>query len=83
MNQYIERPITKESLVLDFAIKYRIPPSQAAVLPALFERASSEADMSVTRFIINANANSELGEYIKSIAITVSSQMEQQHEHSL
>lgn len=66
-----------ESLLLTFAELYNLAPSEAHVLPALFEKAASEANMDLGVFIDTAiYRNKELGEYMADTARKIASTLE-------
>lgn len=66
-----------ESLLLTFAELYNLAPSEAYVLPVLFAKAASEADMDLALFVDTAiYRNKELGEYMAVTARTIASTLE-------
>ena len=60
-----------------FAARFSLSPSQAVVLPALFEKAAEKTGREVRALISQATfSNQELGEYLAEVAQTVARQME-------
>lgn len=59
-----------------FAQQHKLTPTEAVVLPALFERAAQKTDRSLQALIIAAHANTEAGEYLAETARKVAKQLE-------
>ena len=67
---------TQQDMVV-FASRFGLTPSQAVVLPALFEKAAAETDNSVRGLLAIATYhNIKAGEYLASVARKVASEME-------
>jgi hypothetical protein len=57
------------STLLDFAEQNRLTPAEAAVLPALFEKAAKAVQMDYSQFCTEAtHHNCALGDYLSKVA---------------
>ncbi len=61
-------------LFITFAIQYGLGPGVVIALPALFERAAKELDMSIIELAERTVKNKDLGEYMAEMADKVSAE---------
>lgn len=60
-----------------FASRFNLSPSQAVVLPALFDNAAVKCNMPSEQLVVEATYhNKALGEYLASVAVIVAEEVE-------